>query len=123
MVFVKIENGLVVQKQPFSSSGFIEAFGDVVCGMLYDGKDFTSPIAPTKVPDVVDMAGARVALIRAGLLSAVEQAVSLAGPEAIALWEYRGTIRRDHPLVQQLKKVVPLTEQQLDELFITAASV
>jgi len=123
MAFVKIENGVVVQKQPYNQEGFIEAPDSVICGMSKDGDEYSpAPVLP-HVPDSVDMASARIALIRAGLLDAVEAAVQAAGPEAVAQWEYRGVIRREAALVQQLKVVLNLTEQQLDELFTTAASL
>jgi len=44
--FVKIDNGVVVQKQPYKAEGFIKAPKDVVCGMLYDGENFTKPEQP-----------------------------------------------------------------------------
>lgn len=36
MAFVLIEDGVVVQKQPYYEPGFIEAPDDVICGFLYD---------------------------------------------------------------------------------------
>lgn len=46
--YVKIENGVVVQKQPYFEEGFIEAPEWVVCGMLFDGTNYTNP--PVVVP-------------------------------------------------------------------------
>lgn len=43
MAFVKIENGVVVQKQPYAEDGFVEAPDDVVCGYLHDGDEFAAP--------------------------------------------------------------------------------
>lgn len=44
--FVKIENGVVVQKQPNEQDGFTEVSADVICGYLYDSvnKTFSPPI-------------------------------------------------------------------------------
>lgn len=42
--YLKIENGVVVQKQPNPEEGFIETEDDsIVCGYLYDGDEFTAP--------------------------------------------------------------------------------
>ena len=38
MAFVKIENGVVVQKQPYFEADFIEAPDSVLCGMIVDGQ-------------------------------------------------------------------------------------
>jgi hypothetical protein len=54
MTYVKIEGGIVVQKQPYPGDGFIEAQNDVLCGTIYDGTYFTAPIAPAKIPDVTE---------------------------------------------------------------------
>ncbi len=43
MAFVKIENGIVVQKQPYAEEGFVEAPDDVVCGYFYNDGDFSAP--------------------------------------------------------------------------------
>ena len=43
MAFVKIENGVVVQKQYKPRKGFVEVDNGVVCGMLHDGHNFTNP--------------------------------------------------------------------------------
>lgn len=43
MVFVKIEDGIVVQTQPYTEEGFIEAPDNVVCGYVYDDGEFTAP--------------------------------------------------------------------------------
>ncbi len=41
--YVLVKDGVVVQKQPYHEDGFIEAPKDIVCGFLYDGKEFTAP--------------------------------------------------------------------------------
>lgn len=41
--YVKTENGVVVQRQPYAQIGFIEAPENVVCGWLWDGEQFTPP--------------------------------------------------------------------------------
>lgn len=49
MAFIKIENGVIVQKQPYAEDGFVEAPEDVVCGYIHDGEKFTAPVIPDKI--------------------------------------------------------------------------
>jgi hypothetical protein len=44
MAWVKIEDGVVVQKQPNAQEGFIEAPDDVVCGMVQTEDGFEVPV-------------------------------------------------------------------------------
>lgn len=66
---------------------------------------------------------ARVALSRAGLLNSVEAAVSQSNGELALAWEYATTIERNSPFIAQLGAALGLTSQQIDDLFVTAASV
>ncbi len=76
------------------------------------------------VPEKIDMRRARLALLHAELLDTVEATIaSMTGTEGKAArieWEYATTIKRNHPLVQQLESALSLTEEQLDQLFIDA---
>lgn len=78
-------------------------------------------------PGVVTMRQARLALLSAGLLSLVDGAVkALKGPEGEAArieWEYAGAVERQWPLVLSLGASLGLTEQQLDDLFLLAATL
>lgn len=84
------------------------------------------PIA-AEVPESVDMAQARLALLMAGLLDAVNAAIAaLPSPEREAAeieWEFRSTVRRDSPLVQSLLPVLGMSDEQVDELFRQAAAL
>ncbi len=50
MVYIKLVDNIVVQKQPNKDDGFIEVYDSVICGMLHDGSDnyaetnFFSPV-------------------------------------------------------------------------------
>lgn len=44
--YVKIESGIVVQRQPYHEDGFMAAPYGVICGWLWDGEEFTPPPAP-----------------------------------------------------------------------------
>jgi len=43
MAWVKIENNIVVQKQPYQESGFVEVADDVYCGMMQVDDSFIIP--------------------------------------------------------------------------------
>jgi hypothetical protein len=82
---------------------------------------------PLGVPQEVTMRQARLALSAAGLLAAVDAAIS-AMPEpqktgARIEWEYSGAVQRNKPLVLALAPALGLTEAQIDELFIQAAAL
>lgn len=67
---------------------------------------------------------ARLALLGAGLLDAVE--TELAKPEnkaAQIAWEYALEIKRDDPLIATFAVVLGLTDAQIDALFETARTL
>ena len=43
MAWVKIENNIVVQKQPYQEDGFVEVTDTVICGMEQVGDSFVVP--------------------------------------------------------------------------------
>ena len=79
------------------------------------------------VPDSIDMRRARLALLAASHLAAVNAAIeameSDAGEDARIEWEYATTIKRDHPLVAAMQQALGLSDQQLDDLFVTASQL
>lgn len=81
----------------------------------------------SSVPQSVTMRQARLALLAAGKLSAVNTAISAmtgaTGEAAKIEWEYSGEVRRDKALLQALAVVLNLNNTQLDELFVTAATL
>lgn len=79
------------------------------------------------VPEVVSMGQARIALHRAGLLTQVNAAITSLPDqlrvEAELAWQYSNEVERHNGLVSMLAPALGLSEEQLDQLFITAASV
>lgn len=79
------------------------------------------------VPRAVTMRQARLALLRAGLLSAVNAAVAAApsaeGEAARIEWEYGSVVERDSPLIASFSEALSLTDQQVDDLFTMAATL
>lgn len=72
----------------------------------------------------VSMRQARLALLQAGLLSAVNAALAEmpgdTGEAARIEWEYATEIDREWPLVASLAGSIGLTDSQLDDLFALA---
>lgn len=79
------------------------------------------------VPAALTMRQARLALLGAGVLTKVDQAIALLpSPQREGgqiEWEYATEVRRDSLLVQQLGAALGLSEVQIDELFVAGSSL
>lgn len=93
--------------------------------------EVTAHIAPSdpaiSVPASVTMRQARLSLHAAGLLSQVEAAID-ALPEpprtkARIEWDFSSEVLRDRDFVKMLGASLGLTSEQMDDLFITAATL
>lgn len=82
------------------------------------------PAGPLTVPNTVSMRQARLALLAAGLLQTVTDAVAAipgaTGDAARIEWEYAQVVERGSPLVETLSSALGLTDDQLDALFAAA---
>lgn len=80
-----------------------------------------------QVPRLILMRQARLCLRRHGLLSAVQPAIdSLPEPDrtdAQIEWDHSGAVERDRGFVLQVAQALGLNDQQLDDLFIEAATL
>lgn len=65
---------------------------------------------------------ARLALLEAGLLDAVETAVNTAGGATKIAWDYATEIYRGDPLIDAIGTALNVSEEQKDALFERAAS-
>lgn len=85
------------------------------------------PIAPTYIPQVVSMRQARLALLGAGFLASVNEAIAampgVGGEAARIEWEYATEVRRDSPLVDGLSAALSLDAAALDQLFTAGAGL
>lgn len=94
-------------------------------------QDAGTPDLPTPtvggVPTRVTMRQARLALLGAGKLAAVDAAINgMPEPQRSAArieWEYSGYVERHKALVQGLAPALGLTSEQLDALFVQAATL
>ena len=75
------------------------------------------------VPTRVTMRQARLALLKAGLLDAVTAAVAKAGPEAQIEWDYAGVVERSAGLVPEMASALGMGDEQIDSLFVLAATL
>ena len=82
-----------------------------------------APVIVDGVPQTVTMRQARLALLSAGLLDLVTETVAGAGQAAQIEWEYASDVGRNATLIQTLAGVMGLTDEQLDGLFVVAATL
>jgi hypothetical protein len=127
MGIAKIENGEVVhidRTTDEAPEGWLVVGPEIVCGMLWDGNSFTAPPTPDPtVPKAVTPRQARLALLGAGLLDAVESAIEAGSAADRITWEYAVDVRRDYPMIANLGTSLGLTSAQIDDLFRTAATL
>lgn len=91
-------------------------------------RDLTPGELKARVPTVVTMRQARLALLQVGLLNQVETAIAAVEDpvqrQAVQIeWEYAIEVDMTHPWVQHLATALSLTEAQLDDLFNLAATL
>ena len=85
------------------------------------------PLSAPIVPASVAMWQARDELIERGLLDAVNGALaSIADPterlRAQSKFEYSSTLRRDDPLLLQMRQALGWSDAELDDMFISAGA-
>ena len=87
--------------------------------------EYVPPVEP--VPQVVTMRQARLALLVAGLLGRVNDALAampdVEGEAARIEWEYATTVERDSPLIAGLAGALGLDDGAIDALFISAGKM
>lgn len=76
------------------------------------------------IPDEnVTIRQARKALHIMGYLNQIEQYMNDAAPEIKIEWEYSTSVKKNHPLVKQMQSLLNLTNQDIDSLFLLAATL
>ncbi|CAB5079529.1 hypothetical protein UFOVP143_6 [uncultured Caudovirales phage] len=85
--------------------------------------DGTTITAVVPVPVSVTPRQVRLLLLQQGLLANVEAMIK-AGDQATQItWEFASEFLRNDPLLEQLSKALGLTDAQVDQFFIAAASL
>jgi hypothetical protein len=92
------------------------------------GYTVTEEDDPVPVPQAVTMRQARLALLGAGLLDAVDTVIAAIADEttrraAGIAWDYSSEVQRHNGLVADLAPALGLTDEQVDALFIRAATL
>ena len=91
----------------------------------YTGRNFTAEEKRQRMK--VTMRQARLALLQQNLLSQVETAIAaMQEPEKSQVsieWEYASTVERTSPWIGTMGTALGLTEEQLDDLFVLAATL
>ena len=111
-----------------AASTLVACDASVQDGDTYNGVSFAAgerPMPP--VPSSVTMRQARLALLGAGKLAAVESAIdALSEPAKTAArieWDYSNEVRRHNGLVASLGPALGLTDAEIDALFRVAAGL
>lgn len=100
-----------------------EELGRQIYAVAVDVAGDPDPAPAPVVPRSVTMRQARLALLNAGMLDAVQAAVAGAGPAAAIAWEYSQAVERDYGLVPAMAASLGLTDAQIDALFTAAAAL
>lgn len=119
----RVDGPISNPEPPAHSAGEVATIASIARGVIV----WEIAAAPVSVPAEVTMRQARLALLGAGKLAAVDAAIdALPDPQKAAArieWDYSSTVRRQQPLVLALAPALGLSTGQLDALFIAAAAL
>jgi len=73
------------------------------------------------IPTQVTMRQARLALHAEGLLTGINSAIEQMGEAAKIEWEYAPYVQRDNPLIAMVQQAYGMTDEQIDNLFVSAS--
>ncbi|ULQ46936.1 hypothetical protein JN531_001310 [Flagellatimonas centrodinii] len=117
----RVANIIVATEEFAQSIGAVPAEGANI-GDLYADGQFTTPPPVVIVPASVTARQARLALNAAGLRTQVESAIAQADQATQDTWEYATEIERGNPIVGLIASGLGLTDEQVDALFVDAAT-
>ena len=96
---------------------------DDVAVVLAAAQSLVPPPPPAPPPTEVSMKQARLALLQAGLLQTVKDAVAQMSEADQINWEFSLSVKRSDPLTASLAALLGLDDAGLDELFLTASKL
>jgi len=113
----------VMDEAPIPLGDWVEVPARPTPGHVWSGSEWAA--AAPAVPESVTPWQAREALRLTGILGLVNSYIDALGSDhaAYIAWHYAERIRRSSPFVESLAPAFNLTEEQLDNLFITAAGL
>lgn len=81
------------------------------------------PLAAIPIVPTMTLRQARLALLDAGVLDQAEDIIkTLSRPDQIE-WDYGDGIRGDSPIITALKEQLPMTDEQVGQLFLAGQSL
>ncbi len=116
-----VANVVLAEAEFAQAQQLVQVDEHIGVGWVVAGGSFVPP-SPS-VPAAITMRQARLVLLGAGLLEAVDSAVAQAGGAAQIEWEYAQEVQRQSPLVQMLAPSLGLSPAQVDALFIEGATL
>lgn len=90
-------------------------------GVMTEHEDLPASIVPEKKITSVSMRQARLALLQAGFLPAIDAEMS--SDEQKIWWDYSPTVERDNSFVIQVTAKLGISEAQVDDLFTLASTL
>lgn len=78
---------------------------------------------PPQVPDSVTPRQVRLLLLQQNLLTEVEALIAQQDEATKISWQYASEFRRNDPLLNQLAQNLNLTQEQIDQFFISASAI
>lgn len=122
-----ISNCNIFENSIECSDGILSQFDLTNKDLYYLNGDFIEKdrIAPEIArPSVVTMRQARKALHQLGHLASIESYMSVNASEEEKIdWEFAMEVQRGYPLVDRMRVLLNLTEQDIDDLFTLAHSL
>ena len=106
---------------------FVKADGSEVPLEQYCKTHYIAPYVepepiPEPIPQVITMRQARLQLLEVGLLDDVEALVALDRKSQIE-WEYANEVYRQSTLIDLVKETMSLTDEQIDDMFLSASKL
>lgn len=118
---------IAITQEAYLADGIIYPFTVVGTGVIVDWEgDIPAPPVLTPeiiVPESLEPAQARLILLKYDLLDEVENIVALASKEIQIMWNFRKSIKRNSPELNQVWALLNRTQEELDELFIEGAKL
>jgi hypothetical protein len=123
---IVVENGVIVNSivvDHESPAWIITSEGDIGDGYV-NGVVIPRPKEEMKaaIPDV-SAVQIRKALTRMGLREQVESAVAAGSQDLKDEWEWSATFKRNHPSIEEMRVAIGRTQQEVDDLFLLAATL
>lgn len=119
--FEVYDDGILTQRLPLTTDQYSTV--ELHIGSLEPVPD---KVVTGNVPQEVSMRQAKLALLQFGILQQVNTAIAsmpgVQGEAARIEWEYATAVKRNAPLVTQIAGAFGLSDEQLDNLFILAAT-